>query len=117
MKKVELKIIALSYSQTQVGSYVLVLSERKGNRKLPIIIKPHDAQFIGMKLENLKTPRPLIQDIFKKLTTNLNCDLQQVVIHNVIEGIFYCKLVFSNTLEDFEIDCSVGDAYLLIYDI
>ena len=58
MKKVELKIIGLSYSQTQAGSYVLVLGERKGKLKLPIIIKPNDAQFIAMKMEGLKTPIP-----------------------------------------------------------
>ena len=55
MKKVELRIIGLSYSQTQVGSYVLVLGKKKGNTRLPIIIKPLDAQYISMKIEDIKT--------------------------------------------------------------
>lgn len=113
MKKLELKIIGLSYSQTQAGSYVLVLGEKKGNLKLPIIIKHNDAQFIAMKIEKLKTPRPLIHDLFKNFAENINADLQQVYISHVLEGIFYCKLVFSNSIEEFEIECSVGDAICL----
>jgi bifunctional DNase/RNase len=115
MKKVELKIIGLSYSQTQAGSYVLVLGERKGKGKLklPIIIKPNDAQFIAMKMEGLKTPRPLTHELFKKITDNFSVDLQQIFISNVLEGIFYAKLIFSNIVDEFEIDCSVGDAICL----
>jgi bifunctional DNase/RNase len=113
MKKVELKIIGLSYSQTQAGSYVLVLGERKGKLKLPIIIKPNDAQFIAMKMEGLKTPRPLTHELFKKITDNFNADLQQIYISNVLEGIFYAKLIFSNMVDEFEIECSVGDAICL----
>lgn len=113
MKKVELKIIGLSYSQTQAGSYVLVLGERKGKLKLPIIIKPNDAQFIAMKMEGLKTPRPLTHELFKKITDSLGADLQQIYISNVLEGIFYAKLIFSNMVDEFEIDCSVGDSICL----
>jgi bifunctional DNase/RNase len=113
MKKVELKIIGLSYSQSQAGSYVLVLGEKKGKLKLPIIIKPQDAQFIAMKIDGLSTPRPLIHELFKKLTDFLNADLQQVYISHILEGIFYAKLIFSNVVDDFEIDCSVGDAICL----
>jgi hypothetical protein len=113
MKKIELRIIGLSYSQTQAGSYVLVLGERKGKMKLPIIIKPNDAQYIAMKMEGLKTPRPLTQDLFKKITDSFGGDLQGVFISNVLEGIFYSKLIFSNAIDEFEIECSVGDAICL----
>ena len=113
MKKVELKIIGLSYSHTQAGSYILILGETNGNLKLPIIIKPNDAQFIAMKIEGLTTPRPLTQDLFKKVTDLFNVDLQQVYISNVIEGIFYTKLLFSNMIDEFEIDSTVGDAISL----
>lgn len=110
MKKTELILIGISYSQTQSGSYVLILGERKSNTKLPIIIKPVDAQYIAMKMENLETPRPLTQDIIKILADNLGADLREVVITNVLEGIFYAKMIFSNAIDEFEIECSVGDA-------
>ena len=113
MKKIELKIVGLSYSQSQAGSYVLVLGERKGDLKLPIIIKPSDAQFIAMKMEDLKTTRPLIQDLIKQITEISNVNLDKIIITNVIEGIFYCKLIFSSNHGNHEIECSVGDAISL----
>jgi bifunctional DNase/RNase len=102
MKLKELKIIGLSYSQTQVGSYVLVLSEKRGKRKLPVIIKQEDAQYIAVKLENVKTSKPLTHDLFKNITDKLGGDLYQVQITHILEGVFYVKLVFHNMVDEFE---------------
>lgn len=113
MKKEELKVYGLSYSQTHAGSYVLVLGQIDGNLKLPVIIKSQDAQVIAIKVEKLKSSRPLLHDIVKCLTDNLGADLQQVYISHILEGVFYCKLVFMGTFEDFEIDCSVADGISL----
>lgn len=110
MKKIELRILGLSFSQSQVGSYILVLSEIKGNRKLPITIKPNDAQYIAMKIEGLKTPRPMTQDLFKKITEPFGIDIQQIFIHTIAEGVFYVKAIASNLVEDVEIECNIGDA-------
>jgi bifunctional DNase/RNase len=113
MKLKELKIVGLSYSQTQVGSYVLVLSEKKGQRKLPIIINQDTAQHIALKLESVKVKKPLTFDLFKNLTDKLGADLYQIQITNILEGVFYVKLVFHNMVEEFELDSSIGDALCL----
>lgn len=113
MKKIELKIIGLSYSPNQMGSYILVLGEMKGDTKLPIIIKTNDAQFIATKIEGLKLPRPTIWDLFSNLTKNLNATLKRVYISNVLEGIFYSKLIIDSDQGTFEMDCSIGDAICL----
>lgn len=113
MKKIELKIIGLSYSQSQMGSYILVLGEMKGDTKLPIIIKSNDAQFIATKIEGMKLPRPTIWDLFNSLTKNLNATLKRVYISNVLEGIFYSKLIMDSDSGSFEMDCSIGDAICL----
>lgn len=113
MKKQQLKIYGLSYSQIHSGSYILVLGELKGNLKLPIVIKSNDAQVIAMKLENIESKKPFIQDVVKNLTDNIGVDLQQVYISNIIEGVFYAKLVFNSVMDDFEIDCSIADAITL----
>lgn len=112
MKKRQLQILGLSYSQTQVGAYVLVLSDKKSNRKLPIIIKPAEAQRIALELENIKTarPRPLTHDLFKSLGDSFGIDIQEVFIYSLVEGIFYTKLVASNGLDVVEIECTAGDA-------
>jgi len=117
MKK-EVKILGLSYSQSQAGSYVVVLSEKKGKRKLPIIIKPSDAQQIALKIEGVRSPRPLTHDLFKSVTDSFGIDVQEIYIHSVLEGIFYTKLITYNGIEEVEIECTAGDGIALsqIYD-
>ena len=113
MKRRELKILGLSYSQSQVGSYVLVLSDKNGSRKLPLIIKPLEAQRIALELEGIKSPRPLTHDFIKSMSDSYGIDIQEVYIHSLLEGVFYTKLVTSNGIEEFEIECTAGDAMAL----
>lgn len=112
MKK-EVKVLGLSYSQSSAGSYVVVLSEKKGKRKLPIVIKPSDAQQIALKIEGVKSPRPLTHDLFKTMTESYQIDIQEVHIYAILEGVFYTKLVTSNGVEEVEIDCTAGDGIAL----
>ncbi len=112
MKK-EVKILGLSYSQSQSGSYVVVLSEKSGKRKLPIIIKPSDAQQIALKIEGVKSPRPLTHDLFKTLSDSFGIDVLEVFIHEVLEGVFYTKLITTNGIDEIEIECGVGDGVAL----
>lgn len=113
MKRRELKILGLSYSQSQVGSYVLVLSDKNGSKKLPLIIKPLEAQRIALELEGIKSPRPLTHDLIKSLSDSFGIDIQEVYIHSLLEGVFYTKLVTSNGIDDVEIECTAGDAMAL----
>ena len=112
MKK-EVKVLGLSYSQSSTGSYVVVLSEKKGKRKLPIVIKPSDAQQIALKIEGVKSPRPLTHDLFKTITDSYMIDVQEVYIYAILEGIFYTKLITSNGIDDYEVDCTAGDGIAL----
>ena len=118
MKKRQVKILGLSYSQSQVGSYVLVLSEMKGKVKLPIIIKPQEAQRIALDLEGIKSTKPLTHDLFLSMTDSFGIDIQEVFIYSLAEGIFYTKIICTNGLEDVEIESSVGDGVILasLYD-
>jgi bifunctional DNase/RNase len=113
MKRKKVKILGLSYSQSQVGSYVLVLSEIKGGRKIPVIIKPNEAQHIAMKLENIKSPRPLTHDLIKSMSDTFQIDIQEVFIYSLLEGVFYTKLVASNGVDEMELECSIGDVLAL----
>jgi bifunctional DNase/RNase len=118
MKKRQVKILGLSYSQSQIGSYVLVLSEMKGKVKLPIIIKPQEAQRIALDLEGIKSSKPLTHDLFLSMTDAFGIDIQEVFIYSLAEGIFYTKLICTNGLADIEIESSVGDGVILasLYD-
>ena len=110
MDKIELKIIGLSYSQTQSGAYALVLSEKKGVRRLPIIIGGFEAQSIAIELENMKPSRPLTHDLFKSFAESFQVAIKEVVIYNLIEGVFYSKLVCDKNGEEVEIDARTSDA-------
>jgi len=113
MKKVKLDIIGLSYSQTQAGAYALVLGEMKGKRRLPIIIGGFEAQAIAIQLEKMTPSRPLTHDLFKNFADIFNIKLNEVIIYNLVEGIFYAKLICSNGEKEVEIDARTSDAIAL----
>ena len=118
MKKRQVKILGLSYSQSQIGSYVLVLSEMKGKVKLPVIIKPQEAQRIALDLEGIKSAKPLTHDLFLSMTNAFGIEIQEVFVYSLAEGIFYTKIIFTNGIADVEIESSIGDGVILasLYD-
>lgn len=112
-KKVKLEIVGLSYSQTQSGAYALVLGEAKGKRRLPIIIGGFEAQAIAIELEKMTPSRPLTHDLFKQFAQLFNITVTEVLIYNLVEGIFFAKLICHNGGEEVEIDARTSDAIAL----
>jgi hypothetical protein len=110
MKRVALKVMGISYSQTQSGAYALILSEENGERRIPIIIGGFEAQAIVIKLENLEPPRPLTHDLFKKFADEFKISVLEVMIHKLEEGVFFSQLVCSNGEKEVEIDSRTSDA-------
>lgn len=113
MKKVKLEIVGLSYSQTQTGAYALVLGEAKGKRRLPIIIGGFEAQAIAIELEKMTPSRPLTHDLFKSFAEGFNIEVKEVIIYNLVEGIFFAKLIATNGEKEVEIDARTSDAIAL----
>lgn len=112
-KKTKLEIVGLSYSQTQSGAYALVLGEAKGKRRLPIIIGGFEAQAIAIELEKMTPSRPLTHDLFKSFAESFHIQLKEVLIYNLVEGIFFAKLICTNGTDDVEIDARTSDAIAL----
>ncbi|MDX2174481.1 MAG: bifunctional nuclease family protein [Bacteroidota bacterium] len=113
MKKVRLEIVGLSYSQTQSGAYALVLGESAGTRRLPIIIGGFEAQAIAIELEKMSPSRPLTHDLFKSFAETFDIKVSEVLIYNLVEGIFYAKLLCNDGTRDVEIDARTSDAIAL----
>lgn len=113
MKKVKLEIVGLSYSQTQTGAYALVLGEAKGKRRLPIIIGEFEAQAIAIELEKMTPSRPLTHDLFKTFAEGFNINVSEVIIYNLVEGIFFAKLICNDGEKNVEIDARTSDAIAL----
>jgi bifunctional DNase/RNase len=113
MKKVRLEIVGLSYSQTQSGAYALVLGESAGSRRLPIIIGGFEAQAIAIELEKMTPTRPLTHDLFKAFCDTFSVEVSEILIYNLVEGIFFAKLICSDGTRDVEIDARTSDAIAL----
>ena len=113
MKKVLLEIVGLSYSHTQTGAYALVLGEAKGKRRLPIIIGGFEAQTIAIELEKMTPSRPLTHDLFRSFAKEFNINVTEVIIYNLVEGIFFAKLICNNGGNEVEIDARTSDAIAL----
>lgn len=110
MKKIKLEILGLSPSQSQAGSFALVLGEELGNRRLPIIIGVFEAQAIAVQIENIVPNRPMTHDLFKSFAEGMNYTLKEIVISDLKEGIFYAKIVCKDSLREVEIDARPSDA-------
>lgn len=113
MKKIELNIVGLSYSQAQSNSYALVLGEVNGKRRLPIVIGHYEAQAIALELEKMKPSRPLTHDLFYNFATTFGINIVEVQITKFHEGIFYATLLCDNGLRMHEIDSRTSDAVAL----
>lgn len=113
MKKIELEIIGLSHSQTQTGAYALVLGEARGKRRLPVIIGAFEAQAIALEIEKMTPSRPLTHDLFKTFAEVFHIKLEEVIIYNLVNGIFFAKLVCSHDGKVNEIDARTSDAIAL----
>jgi len=111
MKKVQLEIAGLSYSHTQSGAYALVFNEADGTRRLPIIIGGTEAQAIAIELEGMTPSRPLTHDLFKSFAEEFQFTVEEIIIYNLIEGIFFSKLICKNKDgNSVEIDSRTSDA-------
>jgi uncharacterized protein len=113
MKKIELEIVALSHSITQTHSYAVVLGEVNGLRRLPIVIGGFEAQAIAVALEKMHPSRPLTHDLMKNFMGAFDIDMQEIIICDLQEGIFYSKLVCTSEHDTVEIDSRTSDALAL----
>ena len=110
MRKIELDIVALSHSVTQSHNYAVVLGEQGGSRRLPIVIGSFEAQAIAVAMERMTPNRPLTHDLFKNTLETFNIELKEVIINNLLDGIFYARLICIKDSEIIEIDSRTSDA-------
>ena len=113
MRKIELDIVALSHSVTQSNNYAVVLGERDGARRLPIVIGGFEAQAIAVAIEGMSPNRPLTHDLFKNTLDTFNIQLKEIIINNLLEGIFYARLICLKDGEIIEVDSRTSDALAL----
>ncbi|MFM9840801.1 MAG: bifunctional nuclease domain-containing protein [Cyclobacteriaceae bacterium] len=110
MKKIKLEILGLSSSQSQTGSFALVLGEVGGNRRLPIIIGMFEAQAIAIEIEKIIPNRPMTHDLFKSFANSFHFHVEEIIISDLKEGVFFAKIICSDGLKKMEVDARPSDA-------
>ena len=110
VEKIKLEILGLSPSQSQTGSFALVLGEEYGNRRLPIIIGMFEAQAIAIEIEKIVPNRPMTHDLFKSFAKNFHFEVTEIIISELREGIFFAKVVCTDRLKERVIDARPSDA-------
>jgi len=108
--KIELQIANIQPSGSTSGAYTMVLAETDGMRRLPIVIGGVEAQAIAIELEKMTPSRPLTHDLFRSLSHAFNIEVEEVLIYNLVEGIFFAKLITSMNGKTAEIDARTSDA-------
>ncbi len=109
-EKIKLEILGLSSSQSQSGSFALVLGEVEGTRRLPIIIGMFEAQAIAIEIEKIIPNRPMTHDLFKAFSLNFDISIKEVYISDLKEGVFFAKIICEHNGQSFEIDSRPSDA-------
>lgn len=102
--------MGLSSSQSQAGSFALVLGEADGNRRLPIIIGMFEAQAIAIEIEKIVPNRPMTHDLFKSFANAFHFHVDEIVISDLKEGVFFAKIVCTDGLKKSEVDARPSDA-------
>lgn len=110
MSKIELEILGLSSSQSQTGSFALILGEKNGKRRLPIIIGMFEAQAIAIEIEKISPNRPMTHDLFLSYSKSFGIDVKEIFIADLLEGVFYARISASNSEKEVEIDARPSDA-------
>ena len=113
MKKIELRIIALSHSVSQSNNYAVVLGEMIGLRRIPIVIGSFEAQAIAVAMEKMTPNRPLTHDLFKQTLEAFKVEIKEIIINNLLDGIFYARLICEREGEIIELDSRTSDAIAL----
>lgn len=113
MEKVELRFLRITYSHTHAGAYALILGEVEGDRRLPIIVGAAEAQAIAIQVEHIKPARPMTHDLFKSLAESLDVRMKEVLISDLVEGIFHARLILEQDGDTIEIDARSSDAIAL----
>jgi len=108
--KIKLEILGLSSSQSQSGSFALVLGEVTGNRRLPIIIGMFEAQAIAIEIEKIVPNRPMTHDLFKSFAYSFNFTIEEIIISDLKEGVFFAKIICSDGIKQIEVDARPSDA-------
>ncbi|MBR5639212.1 MAG: bifunctional nuclease family protein [Muribaculaceae bacterium] len=111
--KIEMDVMGITYSQIQAGAYALLLKQRDGDLRVPIVVGVPEAQAIAMRLEHVIPPRPLSHDLMVSMFHAFGISLDEVMIYKFSDGVFMSKLKLSTNDQNLELESRTSDAIAL----
>lgn len=109
-EKIQLDLVDITPSSSSNGAYVMALTEIAGARSLAIVIGPAEAHSIVIVMEKMPITRPLTHDLFVSLAENFDIRVEEVFIYQMIDGIFYARIIVSGNGKTVEVDSRTSDA-------
>ncbi len=111
--KIEMDVMGITYSQIQQGAYALLLKQRDGDLRVPIVVGVPEAQSIAMRLEHVIPPRPMSHDLMVSMFHAFGISLDEVLIYKFSEGVFMSRIKLSTDGKDLELESRTSDAIAL----
>ena len=92
---------------------IVILKDKQGDRVLPIWVGIFEANAIALQIENIATPRPMTHDLLRNIITDLEGQVDRIVVSDLKENTFYAVIHLSVRGERVAVDARPSDAIAL----
>ena len=92
---------------------VVILKDVDSDRYLPIWIGPCEADAITVTLQEMEVSRPLTHDLLKNVIGEMGGEVEQIVISDLRNDVFYARIIMAVGGKRLEIDSRPSDALAL----
>jgi hypothetical protein len=92
---------------------IVILKDKQGDRVLPIWVGIFEANAIALQIENIATPRPMTHDLLRNIITDLDGQVDRVVVSDLKDNTFFAVIHLTVRGERIAIDSRPSDAIAL----
>jgi bifunctional DNase/RNase len=92
---------------------IVILKDKEGERVLPIWVGIFEANAIALQIENIATPRPMTHDLLRNIITDLDGQVDRVVVSDLKDNTFFAIIHLTVKGEAVVVDARPSDAIAL----
>ena len=92
---------------------IVILKDKDGDRVLPIWVGIFEANAIALQIENIATPRPMTHDLLRNIITDLDGQVDRVVVSDLKDNTFFAIIHLTVKGEAVVVDARPSDAIAL----
>ena len=90
---VEMELREIQMKDDAIGSQIIVLGEKNGEREFPIFIGYAEALALDLALHGYKNIRPMTHDLIFNIVDGLGAEMSHVIVDDLRQDTFFGKLV------------------------